>query len=92
MLNDSSFEEVELNTVITVFSLDHLNIDSELDLFDAISRYAKAQDKRHAERSLSPPNETRDRPKVILFSIIYILKSKHDIQIEHVSMQVLVSS
>lgn len=38
VLNDSSFEEVELNTVITVFSLDHLNVDSELDLFEAAVR------------------------------------------------------
>lgn len=37
-----------------MFSLDHLNIDSELDLFEAAVRYAKAQDKRPAERSVSP--------------------------------------
>lgn len=53
VLNDSSFQDVELNTVITVFSLDHLNIDSELDLFDAAVRYSKAQDKRGAEWSFS---------------------------------------
>ncbi|KAG6460976.1 uncharacterized protein LOC115450622 [Manduca sexta] len=57
VLNDSSFEDVELNTVITVFSLDHLNVDSELDLFDAAVRYAKAQDKRTTERSVSPPTD-----------------------------------
>ncbi|CAB3231510.1 unnamed protein product [Arctia plantaginis] len=57
VLNDSSFEDVELNTVITVFSLDHLNIDSELDLFEAVVRYSKAQDKRTNERSSSPPSE-----------------------------------
>ncbi|XP_046961597.1 uncharacterized protein LOC124531166 [Vanessa cardui] len=56
VLNDSSFEEVELNTVITVFSLDHLNVDSELDLFEAAVRYAKALEKR-TERSVSPPRE-----------------------------------
>ncbi|CAH0726337.1 unnamed protein product, partial [Brenthis ino] len=56
VLNDSSFEEVELNTVITVFSLDHLNVDSELDLFEAAVRYAKALEKR-TERSVSPPTE-----------------------------------
>lgn len=65
VLNDSSFEDVELNTVITVFSLDHLNIDSELDLFEAAIRYAKAQDKRIMERSVSPPsgppNEKRSK-------------------------------
>ncbi|CAG9567556.1 unnamed protein product [Danaus chrysippus] len=53
VLNDSSFEEVELNTVITVFSLDHLNVDSELDLFEAAVRYAKAMEKRNVENS--PP-------------------------------------
>ncbi|KAJ8726048.1 hypothetical protein PYW07_000746 [Mythimna separata] len=57
VLTDSSFEDVELNTVITVFSLDHLNVDSELDLFEAAVRYAKAQDKRTSERSVSPPSE-----------------------------------
>lgn len=40
-----------------MFSLDHLNIDSELDLFEAAVRYSKAQDKRTNERSLSPPSE-----------------------------------
>ncbi|XP_034825300.1 uncharacterized protein [Maniola hyperantus] len=52
VLNDCSFEDVEINTVITVFSLDHLNVDSELDLFDAAVRYAKAVDRRN---SLLPP-------------------------------------
>lgn len=61
VLNGTSFEDVELNTVITVFSLDHLNIDSELDLFDAAVRYAKAQDKRRSERSVSPPLEKRSK-------------------------------
>lgn len=44
--------------MITVFSLDHLNVDSELDLFEAAVRYAKAQDKRSSERSSSPPTES----------------------------------
>ncbi|GBP70948.1 hypothetical protein EVAR_48956_1 [Eumeta japonica] len=63
VLNDNSFEEVELNTVITVFSLDHLNIDSELDLFEAAIRYAKAQDKRNSERSISPANNDNNYSK-----------------------------
>ncbi|XP_053603822.1 uncharacterized protein LOC128671398 [Plodia interpunctella] len=58
VLNDSSFEEVELNTVITVFSLDHLNVESELDLFEAAVRYAKAHDKRPIDRSVSPLAES----------------------------------
>ncbi|CAH2040185.1 unnamed protein product, partial [Iphiclides podalirius] len=63
VLNDSSFEDVELNTVITVFSLDHLNVDSELDLFEAAVRYAKALDKRMSERSVSPPTEVIENQK-----------------------------
>lgn len=62
VLNDSSFLEVELNTVITVFSLDHLNVDSELDLFEAAVRYAKAHDKRNLERSMSPVGDHRPSP------------------------------
>ncbi|XP_014361077.2 uncharacterized protein LOC106712915 isoform X1 [Papilio machaon] len=63
VLNDNSFEEVELNTVITVFSLDHLNVDSELDLFEAAVRYAKALDKRTTERSVSPPADVVEPQK-----------------------------
>lgn len=55
VLHDCSFEEVELNTLITVFSLEHLNIDSELDLFEAAVRYAKGQERRKDDRSASPP-------------------------------------
>ncbi|XP_026325114.1 uncharacterized protein LOC113234075 isoform X2 [Hyposmocoma kahamanoa] len=62
VLNDSSFLEVELNTVITVFSLDHLNVDSELDLFEAAVRYAKGHDKRNLERSVSPVVDQRPSP------------------------------
>ncbi|VVD05566.1 unnamed protein product [Leptidea sinapis] len=58
VLCDNSFEDVELNTVITVFSLDHLNVDSELDLFNAAVRYAKALEKRASERSVSPCNDS----------------------------------
>ncbi|KAJ2944476.1 hypothetical protein O0L34_g3822 [Tuta absoluta] len=53
VLTDPSFEDIDLNTLITVFSQDHLNVDSELDLFEACVRYAKAQHKR-SERSISP--------------------------------------
>ncbi|XP_060517199.1 BTB/POZ domain-containing protein 1-like [Cylas formicarius] len=40
VLSESSFEEVELNTILTVFDQDVLNISSELELFSAIARYA----------------------------------------------------
>ncbi|XP_063375909.1 kelch-like protein 26 [Cydia fagiglandana] len=55
VLTDSSFEEVELSTVITVFSLEHLNVDSELDLFEAAARYARAQARR--QPSPGPANK-----------------------------------
>ncbi|XP_045511046.1 uncharacterized protein LOC123705968 isoform X1 [Colias croceus] len=65
VLNDSSFEEVELNTVITVFSLDHLNIDSEMDLFNAAVRYSKAMEqKKNSDRSTSPSNEGQAHERV----------------------------
>lgn len=57
VLRDRSFEDVELNTLITVFSLDHLNVDSELDLFHAVARYAKAGQKMEEERDGGPPPE-----------------------------------
>ncbi|XP_044752164.1 BTB/POZ domain-containing protein 6-like [Coccinella septempunctata] len=40
VLSESSFEEAELNTIITIFEQDELNIESELDLFSALQRYA----------------------------------------------------
>lgn len=48
--------------MITVFSLDHLNVDSELDLFEAAVRYAKGHDKRNLERSVSPVVDQRPSP------------------------------
>lgn len=38
-------------------------MDSELDLFDAAVRYAKALDKRTTERSVSPPAEVVEPEK-----------------------------
>lgn len=40
VLNEPSFEDVELSTVITLFEQEELDIQSEIDLFTAISRYA----------------------------------------------------
>ncbi|KAM3962697.1 uncharacterized protein ACR2FA_003081 [Aphomia sociella] len=56
VLKDSSFEEADLSTVVTVFSLDHLNVDSELDLFEAAVRYSKAQT-RSIEQNICSPTE-----------------------------------
>ncbi|XP_066138611.1 BTB/POZ domain-containing protein 1 isoform X2 [Euwallacea fornicatus] len=40
VLNETTFEDVELTTVITVLEQEELNVNSELDLFAAICRYA----------------------------------------------------
>lgn len=39
VLNESSFEDVEISTLITIYSQENLAIDSELDLFNAIVKY-----------------------------------------------------
>ncbi|XP_076271238.1 BTB/POZ domain-containing protein 1 isoform X3 [Rhynchophorus ferrugineus] len=51
VLSESSFEEVELSTVLTVFDQDELNINSELELFSAISRYAARHSQATAHAS-----------------------------------------
>ncbi|KAJ8953868.1 hypothetical protein NQ314_007195 [Rhamnusium bicolor] len=40
VLSESSFDDVELSTILTVFDQEELNINSELELFSAITRYA----------------------------------------------------
>ncbi|KAK0087047.1 hypothetical protein PV325_001828 [Microctonus aethiopoides] len=51
VLNDPSWEEVELGTILTLFDFDELKIDSEIELFAAIERWAKAECNR---KSLNP--------------------------------------
>lgn len=41
VIQDASFEEVELSTIITILDQDALNIETELDIFFAINRYAE---------------------------------------------------
>uniref|UniRef100_A0A336LFN0 CSON010474 protein n=1 Tax=Culicoides sonorensis TaxID=179676 RepID=A0A336LFN0_CULSO len=41
VIQDPSFEEVELSTIITILDQDALNIETELDIFFAINRYAE---------------------------------------------------
>lgn len=43
VLTEASFDDVELSTVITVFEQENLNIETELDLFNALTRYASKQ-------------------------------------------------
>lgn len=41
VLSSSSFEDVELSTVLTILDQECLHIDSEMDLFLALVRYAE---------------------------------------------------
>ncbi|XP_050309730.1 BTB/POZ domain-containing protein 6-B-like [Anthonomus grandis grandis] len=43
VLTETSFEDVELSTILTVFDQEELNINSELELFNAAYRYATRQ-------------------------------------------------
>lgn len=43
VLSETSFDDVELSTVITVLDQEHLNVESELDLFSALTRYSSRQ-------------------------------------------------
>ncbi|XP_022914538.2 BTB/POZ domain-containing protein 1 isoform X1 [Onthophagus taurus] len=40
VLSESSFDDAEISTIITIFEQEILNITSELDLFNALTRYA----------------------------------------------------
>lgn len=41
VLTHTTFEDIELCTMTTILDQDYLNIDSELDLFLALGRYAE---------------------------------------------------
>lgn len=43
VMQDPTFEDVEISTIITILDQDVLNIDSELNLFYSINRYAEKQ-------------------------------------------------
>lgn len=51
VLKESSWEDVELGTLLTVLDQDDLHINSEIDLFVALERWAKTESSR---RSLDP--------------------------------------
>ncbi|XP_008547873.1 BTB/POZ domain-containing protein 6-A isoform X2 [Microplitis demolitor] len=58
ILNEPSWDEVELSTIITIFEQDELQIDSEIELFVAIERWAKAECNR---KSLNPSDAKSSR-------------------------------
>lgn len=41
VIQDSTFEDVELSTIIEILDQDALNVDNELCLFFALNRYAE---------------------------------------------------
>ncbi|CAG9807428.1 unnamed protein product [Chironomus riparius] len=61
VIQDSSFEEVELSTIITILDQDDLNVDSELSLFFALNRYAE----KHGLRTSDNQNETSTSPSPV---------------------------
>lgn len=65
VINDISFEEVELSTIITILDQDALNVDNELNLFIAINRYAEKQGLRHdnTENPDQNQNEEQEQPE-----------------------------
>lgn len=54
VLKESSWEDVELGTLLTVLEQDNLQISSEIELFAAVERWAKAECSR---KSVDPTNE-----------------------------------
>ena len=40
VIQEASFEDIEMNTFLTILDQDYLHIDNELDLFFALTRYA----------------------------------------------------
>lgn len=44
ILSDPSFEDIELSTLLTILDQEYLQINSELDLFMALTRYAEKHD------------------------------------------------
>ncbi|XP_018326917.1 BTB/POZ domain-containing protein 6 isoform X2 [Agrilus planipennis] len=63
VLSESSFDDVEFSTILTVFDQESLNINSELDLFNAITRYAN----RHSQSSGSSTSNTEGNTRYPTF-------------------------
>jgi hypothetical protein len=60
VIADSSFEEVELSTLITILDQDSLNIDNELSLFFALNRYAEKHGYCHENSENQEQNQNED--------------------------------
>lgn len=75
VLQDSSFTDIEPDTLITVFTLDELTIDSELDLFRAAERYAKAQQRRNTDEQVIMDTDQRKSPEPSTSKVVNIESS-----------------
>lgn len=64
VIQDSSFEEVELSTIITILDQDDLNVDSELSLFFALNRFAEKHGFRHDSVESGSADESQSIPQV----------------------------
>ncbi|XP_049822985.1 BTB/POZ domain-containing protein 6 isoform X3 [Aethina tumida] len=72
VLSESSFDDVELSTILTVMDQDELNINSELELFSALTRYAEKHNHSSGAKvprlegigSSSFENATANRPTI----------------------------
>lgn len=65
VIQDSSFDEIELTTIITILDQDLLTVDSELSLFFAVNRYAEKHGLRNDNLENSSNNEEQqDMPQV----------------------------
>lgn len=57
VIQDPSFEEVELSTIITILDQDALNVDNELNLFFALNRFAEKHGLRHDDNENAADQE-----------------------------------
>lgn len=64
VIQDNSFEEVELSTIITILDQDDLNVDSELSLFFALNRFAEKHGFRHDSVESGATEESQPIPQV----------------------------
>ncbi|KAI8427413.1 hypothetical protein MSG28_001962 [Choristoneura fumiferana] len=60
VLKDSSFNDIDYDTMRAVFSLEHLYVDSEMDLLEAADRHAKAQLKQSKVLNVDSSPEAGD--------------------------------
>lgn len=64
VLKASSFMDAEIDTLLTIYSLGKLDIDSELDLFNTLVKYAA---NRETENNSEPnPSSAKGELKLVL--------------------------